>query len=156
MWLFFSSFAVFMLFFANVANAEIPNTIDNVKNVVREYGAVGNGIHDDTANIQAAINGLGSNDTLFFPAGNYKITAALTISGKTSITLSGRGAKINCTSTIDDAVKLSGCSYVNLIGFFITNPNGGSGLTIESSPRTNLTEIKIWDCKKYNLYTTSV
>jgi polygalacturonase len=46
------------------------STVLNVKN----YGALGNGIHDDTAAIQAAINALPSTGgTVFVPAGTYMI-----------------------------------------------------------------------------------
>ena len=44
---------------------------------VKDFGAVGDGVTDDTAAIQAAITATGAN-TLFFPAGTYKISSALT------------------------------------------------------------------------------
>jgi len=51
---------------------------------VKDFGAVGDGVADDTAAIQAAINALAANqyekaDGLFFPAGIYKITATLNV-----------------------------------------------------------------------------
>jgi hypothetical protein len=48
---------------------------------VKDYGAVGNGVADDTAAIQAAINATitTSGGALYFPNGIYKITAKLTI-----------------------------------------------------------------------------
>jgi len=50
---------------------------------VKTYGAVGDGVHDDTAPIQAALNDLKNVATnkwsvLYFPAGTYRITAQLT------------------------------------------------------------------------------
>jgi hypothetical protein len=53
-----------------------------------DYGAVGNGIDDDTVAIQAAINAAPAGSMICFPYGNYKITAPLTISN-TNITLTG-------------------------------------------------------------------
>jgi len=44
---------------------------------VKAYGAVGNGVADDTAAIQAAVN---ANKSVFFPAGTYKITAPIVLS----------------------------------------------------------------------------
>lgn len=41
---------------------------------VLDYGAVGNGVRDDTADIQAALD---AGSGVFFPEGNYKITAPL-------------------------------------------------------------------------------
>ena len=48
---------------------------------VKDYGAVGDGVTDDTAAIQAAINAVitPTGGGLYFPAGTYKITAKLLI-----------------------------------------------------------------------------
>lgn len=49
---------------------------------VMDFGAVGDGVTDDTAAIQAAIDAVGSlasGGTVFFPDGSYKITATLTV-----------------------------------------------------------------------------
>lgn len=45
---------------------------------VSEYGAVGDGVTDDTAAIQAAITAAGAG-VVYFPAGNYYVTDTLTI-----------------------------------------------------------------------------
>lgn len=45
---------------------------------VKSYGAVGDGITDDTTSIQNAINA-SSGGIVFFPAGDYKISSTLTI-----------------------------------------------------------------------------
>src|SRR5690348_4237531 len=49
---------------------------------VKDYGAKGDGTTDDTAAIQSAINvsTTANPRAIFFPAGTYKITAALTVS----------------------------------------------------------------------------
>ena len=57
---------------------------------VEDFGAIGDGGTDDTAAIQAAINSLLSGQTLVFNK-NYKITAALTITNKSRIRLTGKG-----------------------------------------------------------------
>lgn len=55
------------------------------------YGAVGNGIADDTAAIQRAITAaVAVGGTVFFPQGTYKCTSGLTITG--AVTLRGVGA----------------------------------------------------------------
>ena len=47
---------------------------------VKDFGAVGDGVADDTAAIQAALNqGQTNNSTVFVPAGIYKITSTLNI-----------------------------------------------------------------------------
>ena len=47
---------------------------------VKDYGAVGNGITDDTANINSAITAaIADNTGVYFPEGRYKITSQLNI-----------------------------------------------------------------------------
>jgi hypothetical protein len=49
---------------------------------VKDYGAKGNGIADDTASIQAALNwAVANNSSLYFPRGIYLVTSGLTITG---------------------------------------------------------------------------
>jgi hypothetical protein len=57
---------------------------------VEDFGAVGDGVINDTAAIQAAINSLVSGQTLIFSK-NYKINAALTITNKSRIRFTGKG-----------------------------------------------------------------
>ena len=53
--------------------------IDGAVFNVRDYGAVGDGVNDDTAAIQAAINATANLGTVFFPKGTYKITDTIDI-----------------------------------------------------------------------------
>jgi polygalacturonase len=54
---------------------------------VKDFGAVGNGVADDTVAIQAALNsGAG---TVYFPEGTYPVSTALTV--PSNITLTGDG-----------------------------------------------------------------
>ena len=59
---------------------------------VRDYGAVGNGVADDTSAVQAALSAAGSGGTVFFPAGTYKITSKLTTVANTVLRGAGRYA----------------------------------------------------------------
>jgi parallel beta-helix repeat protein len=55
---------------------------------VKDFGAVGNGIHDDTANIQNAINALpATGGTVNIPAGTYLIDTLKSINLKSSMLL---------------------------------------------------------------------
>src|ERR1700722_818420 len=57
----------------------MPDRLAEIKNV-KDFGAIGDGSHDDSANIQAAIDWTnGANrGVIFFPLGSYKVTTPLT------------------------------------------------------------------------------
>ncbi len=59
---------------------------------VRAFGAFGDGVHEDTASIQAAINSLPEGGRLFFPEGTY-LTLPLSLKSHITIEL-GPGARI--------------------------------------------------------------
>jgi hypothetical protein len=58
---------------------------------VKDFGAKGDGVTDDTAAIQAAINSLTAYQTLIC-AGNFKITTSLSITNKSDIRITGGGS----------------------------------------------------------------
>jgi parallel beta-helix repeat protein len=69
---------------------------------VKAWGAKGDGITDDAIAIQNTVLAATSGGTVYFPPGTYKISAPLTILGKTNIALIGpgnRAAKIQKTGT---------------------------------------------------------
>lgn len=77
---------------------------------VKDFGAVGNGIANDTAAIQAAINYAGNKlgGTVFLPAGSYKLTSTLSCLFP-NVLLEGEGSSGNHNTGdqgIDSATKL--------------------------------------------------
>src|SRR5215471_7828504 len=58
----------------------MPNRLNDIINV-KDWGAVGDNSHDDTTNIQNAINYCITNGggIVYFPAGDYKVTANLVV-----------------------------------------------------------------------------
>jgi hypothetical protein len=62
---------------------------------VRDYGAVGNGIVNDHAAIQAALNAA-AGAVVYFPRGIYVINAALTVASNTVCVILGDGKELSC------------------------------------------------------------
>ncbi len=85
---------------------------------VKDYGAVGDGVADDTAEIQAAINAASS---IYFPTGTYIVSASLTIPSNRM--LHGDGA----ASILKKSAETAGRVLINSDA-----TNGNSGITIES------------------------
>jgi hypothetical protein len=106
---------------------------------VRDYGARGDGVTDDTAAIQAAV---AASKKLFFPAGRYRLTSSITISGVNGLVLEGAGASLeaggvtyedNAVLVFDgapigsDGLVISGFVGVTLKNLVISQRRGGIG-----------------------------
>jgi hypothetical protein len=107
---------------------------------VIDFGAVGDGIANDTAAIQAALNAQGS---IYIPDGTYKITADLTIqrdtlvqfgqkayfkAGANNITFFKSNSVTNAYATQIHNAHLDGNGYTNVVGFDMYNFRLNAGL----------------------------
>lgn len=73
------------------ALVDLHPTLHNVHIDAKMYGAIGNGIADDTSALQAAINAaqaVNGNGHVLIPRGHYRITDSLVINGR-DIRISG-------------------------------------------------------------------
>jgi hypothetical protein len=91
--------------FLQSGTGAVQRTVDSkLKDVVsvKDFGAVGNGVADDTAAIQAAIDHAESlgRGAIYFPASIYRVSSTLTVQGD-NITLRGDG--INSVITRNNA-----------------------------------------------------
>src|SRR5438445_538535 len=82
-------------------------------------GAVGDGSHDDTLAIQAALNACASARLLFSGRDTYKITAALTVSSQCDIDLNG--------AVINQVTSNTGGFVINASNVLITGPGTLNG-----------------------------
>lgn len=99
-----------------VSYAMINGAVANVL----DYGAVGDGVTNDTAAIQAAIDSGIHN--VYFPEGTYKVTA-LTIASGTAVTLFGDNpfnTKISSSSATGDILTVNAW-YSEIMGLGITS-----------------------------------
>ena len=61
---------------------------------VKEFGAVGDGVTDDTAAIQAAIDSLTAGGVLSFPTSQYKLSSAITVPQVDNLTMDLQGSEL--------------------------------------------------------------
>jgi hypothetical protein len=77
---------------------------------VLDFGAVGDGVADDTAVIQAAINSLTTGGTVFFPTGTYFCNTGLTVAGNNIILDFAGGAALTYTTPTQILLTFSGAN----------------------------------------------
>lgn len=127
---------------------------------VKDFGAVGNNVADDTSAIQAGMTHVATNGgALYFPEGTYKVTSSLTISsGAKPFTLFGyntatlvRSANYGSMISIDttDNWNIVG---LNLDGGFATYPtNANHGIIWY-----NCSNTKVVSCRVTNYKNTAI
>ena len=125
---------------------------------VKSYGAIGNGIADDTAAIQAAIDAAASTSgRVFIPAGYFIIKETINLPLQTSIVGHGhytsilqawgdfQGAMIKVTDT-----NYTGETYIHNIGLFGDN-KAHTGIEYNHTGNSYLNPVRIQDCIDYGM-----
>ena len=128
------------------SGATVKATLQQIRNVLtpEDYGAVGNGVANDTVALQAALDAMTSGDTLEMN-GNYLINASLAITSKTRIRITGKGRVFlsgaassayifQLVGTCDD-IEIDGLTLVgeNNSGYGQTAIGAASGQTISNT-----------------------
>ena len=131
--------------FNNSVTTTVGNKLAQTVSVM-DFGATGNGITDDTAAIQFALNS-GSN-AIFFPNGTYVITSS--IYPKANQQLIGVGATITTTNNqFFYAIDLNNADNVEINGLKIIGPASGNGfdtaIIVNSSNNVLITGCLIKD-----------
>jgi hypothetical protein len=121
-----------------VTNSMIVGAVTNVL----DYGATGDGVTDDYAAIQAAIDATPTGGQVVFPPGQYQISDQLEISNKNSITLSGYGGNstpairwiggAESSKAIIRIYRSSYCTVQNLLLHCLQTNKPGFGVRITS------------------------
>jgi len=104
---------------------------------VKDFGAVGNGVADDTTACQAAITAAqaAGGGTVVFPDGTYLTSSALTIAG-TAVNLAGQGqprSQILGTGAAQNGITVS-VGGVGISGLYIKHAgSSGTGVSLPNS-----------------------
>jgi polygalacturonase len=127
---------------------------------VRDKGAKGDGVHDDTAAIQAAIDALpGSGGTVTIPSGNYLVDATRSINLRSNMLLQ-MAPDAQLTAAPNSAqryhvIKVWQVNNVSITGGRIvgernnhlgTGGEWGYGLNISGSNQVSVSDMYISDC----------
>lgn len=132
----------------------LNNAVYNVK----DYGAVGNGVADDTLKIQAAIDAAGSGvvsgttsgdgGVVYFPKGTYKITAKLTVGPHVRLEGAGMFSTVLAGAVSDFVIKIGTDSAVNLAygcGLermtIVQSSNIGSGVQVKGTCAFSMKDV---------------
>lgn len=154
-----------------LAGNSLPGVFD-----VTAYGAVGNGTTDDTIAIQAAIDAaLSAGGTVYFPPGNYKISATLVVNlssvpsdaslTRIWITGNGNGSTAITSTQADAALRIVGGTsgafhtYLKLEGLRFSGPGvtsvGSHGVELDNTAFLHMTDCTITGYE-YGLWGTDV
>ena len=96
---------------ARTVDAKLKDTVS-----VKDFGAVGDGVADDTAAIQAAIN---TNKEVFVPNGTYKITSSLTMTLNQQIRGESQTLAILKTTAAVNAITVADSGYCKISNLYI-------------------------------------
>lgn len=91
-----------------------PWPLQSVELDVRAFGAIGDGVTNDTAAVQAAIDALATGQALHFPAGTY-VCGNLTFSNKVNCSLIGEHATIQWTGNAGGGFNRIGLQVVGTV-----------------------------------------
>lgn len=126
-------------------------------NAKRDYGAVGDGVVDDTAALQKALNDLGHigrPSVLYLPAGTYKITRSLVLTG---LHATGRDADWGGVSVIGESPSSTKILWNGPPGQAMLIQNGGyntrySRLTWDGNKTAGYGIAHWWDTTAQTYY----
>ena len=113
---------------------------------VKDFGAVGDGVADDTIAIQAALDS--GSVSVYMPPGTYKITTSLTVTSGDGLIGAGIGLTIitysGSSSGIAPATPTTLTSNVTLAGFTLQGTSSGTtGINMQAAARWVVQNVAI-------------
>jgi hypothetical protein len=130
-------------FVASGTGAVIRSVADKAKEAVsvRDFGAVGDGLSDDTTAFQ---NALAAHDTVFVPEGTYRVTSTIVLGAEQSLCGAGQGSVLAASGDTFNVIEMR-AGYTALSGLKITGGDCGVKLYGHASPcvHNTLTDLVI-------------
>ena len=133
---------------------------------VKDFGATGDGVTDDTTAIQEALDAVAAarRGIVYFPPGRYLYSATLDLTGASGdlvegAAIVGRGATLvhHVTTTMTDALSLVYCNNLTIDGLIFEGPGTESyGLNVGSAAihvQSSCQDVTIQNCSVYDHWT---
>lgn len=116
---------------------------------VKDYGAVGNGVADDTQAIKQALAAV---DCAIFPPGTYKISSSINLANNQDIFGFGPKASKIITTGNFDAIVATGCINSTIFGIGIDGKNTtNTGIRVSNSASVACVLCEVSKCKGYGI-----
>jgi len=159
-WLNQSLFYKFIQYDSNGTLLKVTDNISVINSTitsVTQFGAIGDGVTDNSAAINAAYAAMPTRGALYFPAGTYIYTSALTFAGQKRPAFIGDGATESRliyagANTTNDCITIGNGSNgevgwnIQGIGFYSnTVMTGGAGLHAQGLQRSRLEDVHVGD-----------
>lgn len=102
--------------YSSITDVTLPNNDESKATIVdiKQAGAYGDGIHDDSSIISTMLNSIQSNQSLYFPEGTYLISSDIVCNNTNNVKMDGNNATIisNTSATI---------SFLNVSSLYMSN-----------------------------------
>lgn len=155
----------------NSVERNIKEAIGEIQISVKDRGALGDGINDDTLAIQAAITEIAAagGGNVFVPPGTYLTSAAITLSANVSLRGAGPGASIiKLNNATANAILVSAAGNNAIEHLKVTHATATTGIAISCASTTNIsirnifvvpvykTAIKVDACNTTSIYDSTL
>ena len=141
---------------ANAVTRTIQNKLRDIVNV-KDFGAVGDNIVNDTAAIQSAINAVSAagGGTIYLPAGTFRVTTTINVASNINLVGAGIGTtviKMDSASTAAEVIYGTGLTNVRIENLSVDangtarsgNPNVMGGVRITVSTNVVLEDMEVY------------
>jgi hypothetical protein len=115
---------------------------------VREFGAKGDGVADDTRAIQSAVNAARPGETIYFPAGTYKVSN-FDVKNRAGLSFAGEGRKsvIKQNPLAERIATFSGSTEISIsnLAFDANGKESFGGVVFYAVKKVSIENNFFWD-----------